>query len=174
DITFGLYASTESYRYEDPADPINHAIGKFGATHVYTDSKFYRYDIDVNYTFLYGSPIEPYMSFESDYNSGYLWAVNESRFANISRWMDSPIEIIGNGESHGDFALLMGDSTLNTEDDFRIYRIAEFDGDVDLEGVFEGIAGNADDERILCESVEQCSEIERQDRLAAAWAVWVV
>ncbi len=174
DITFGLYASTESYRYEDPADPINHAIGKFGATHVYTDSKFYRYDIDVNYTFLYGSPIEPYMSFESDYNSGYLWAVNDSRFENISRWLDSPIEIIGNGQSHGDFALLMGNSTLNIQDDFRIYRIAEFDGDMDLEGLFEGIAGNADDERILCESVEQCSEIERLERLSTIWAVWVV
>ena len=174
DITFGLYAKTESYPYVDPNDPINHAIGKFGATYVYTDSEFYVYDIDVNYTFLYGSPIEPYMSFESDYNSGYLWAVNESRFENISRWVDSPIEIIGNGESHGDFALLMGDSTLNVQDDFRIYRVAEFDGEVDLEGLFAGIAGNQDDERILCGSVEQCSEIEWQDRLAAAWAVWVV
>ena len=174
DITFALYSSTESYRYEDPNDPINHAIEKFQATHVYTDSKFYRYDIDINYTFLFGSPIEPYKSFESEYNSGYLWSVNQSRFANISQWLEYPLEIDGGGVSHGDFALIGENSTLETHSNASVYRIVEFSGDVDLESLFETLAGGSQDGRVLCGSVTQCAGIDRLDHVETKWAVWVV
>ena len=174
DITFALYSSTESYRYEDPNDPINHAIEKFQATHVYTESRFYRYDIDINYTFLFGSPIEPYRGFESEYNSGYLWSVNQSRFANISQWLEYPLEIDGEGVSHGDFALIEGGSTLKTHTIASVYRIVEFSDTPDLEGLFDTLAGGLDDDRVLCSSVAQCTEINRQDRVDTTWAVWVI
>ena len=59
DITIGLHSQTESYRPEDRYYPYLQAIDKFEATHIFTQDRRYRFDIDVNESFLFGSPIEP-------------------------------------------------------------------------------------------------------------------
>lgn len=174
DITFGLYAGTEAYRYIEPTDPINHAIEMFDATHVYTDSKWYRYDIDVNYTYLYGSPIEPEKSFHSEYNTGFVWTVNESKMENLSLWNEVPLIINGPGSSYGNFALLEANATLSSHPRADIYRIIELNNSQELSGIFEVLSTGVEDNPIICTSVASCEQFNREDNMESIWAVWVV
>jgi hypothetical protein len=174
DITFGLYASTESYRYIEPSNPINHAIEMFDATHIYTDSKFYRYDIDVNYTYLYGSPIEPQKSFHSEYNTGFVWTVNESKMENISLWSEVPLIINGAGTSYGNFALLEANATLSSHPSADIYRIIELNNSQELSSIFDVLSTSVEDNRIICSSITSCEQFNREDNMGSIWAIWVV
>ena len=174
DITFGLYASTESYRYIEPSNPINHAIEMFDATHIYTDSKFYRYDIDVNYTYLYGSPIEPQKSFHSEYNTGFVWTVNVSKMENISLWSEVPLIINGAGTSYGNFALLEANATLSSHPSADIYRIIELNNSQELSSIFDVLSTSVEDNRIICSSITSCEQYNRAENMESIWAVWLV
>ena len=174
DITFGLYASTESYRYIEPSNPINHAIEMFDATHIYTDSVFYRYDIDVNFTYLYGSPIEPQKSFLSEYNSGFLWTVNESKMENVSLWSEVPLIINGTGSTYGNFALLEVNSSLLNHSSAEVYRIIELNSVAEIDELFNIISQDVFDDRIICSTITSCEQFNREENMESIWAVWLV
>lgn len=174
DITFALYASTETYPYLEPNNTINHAIERFDASHIYTDSYLHRYDIDVNYTYLYGSPIEPEKSFHSEYNTGFLWTVNESKLENVSLWYEVPLIINGPGSSYGNFALLEANATLSSHPSADIYRIIELNNSQELVGIFDVLSTGVEDNRIICSSVASCEQFNREDNMESIWAVWVV
>ena len=97
DITMGLYSEMPCFRYEDPEYSMLQAINKFEPTHVFTQDTQYRYDIDVNSTFLFGSPIEPIKVFSSYKYVGRLWEVDQERLVQSDWWRNSPIEVKGNG-----------------------------------------------------------------------------
>ena len=174
DITFGLYASTEAYRYVEPTNPINHGIDMFDATHIYTDSAFYRYDIDINLTYLHGSPIEPEKSFHSDYNSGFLWTVNKSKMENISLWEDEPLEINGVGSSYGNFAFLEANATLFSHSSTDVYRIIHLSNTAEMEELFNILSQDGFDDRIICSTITSCEQYSREENMESIWAVWLV
>ena len=171
DITLGLYAETPSYRYEDPNYPMLQAINKFQASHVFTQDTLFRYDIDINSTFLFGSPIEPVKEYTSNEHIGRLWKVNSDRLDQSDWWRNSTIEVNGNGAHFGDFVWLENGSNFELLEDTTIRRIYEVNTELVLGEIFEVLANNR--QNLLCDSVEVCSEYSRTDHLEQNWGVWM-
>ena len=172
DITMGLYSQMPCYRYEDPEYPMLQAINKFDPTHVFTQDMQYRYGIDVNSTFLFGSPIEPVKVFSSDKYVGRLWEVDQSRLVQSDWWRNSTIEINGSGAHYGDFIWLENGSNFELLEDTAIHRIFETNSERVLGGIFETLVQNR--QNLLCDSLESCSEYSRTDHLEHNWAVWMI
>ena len=171
DITMGLYSQTPSYRYEDPKYSMLQAINKFEATHIFTQDKGYRYDIDINATFLLGSPIEPVKVFSADKYKGRLWDVESTRLEQSDWWRNSTIEINGTGVKHGDFMWLEVDSNFDLLNNTAIYQIYETDSKLNLDEVFEVLSERPED--LMCSSIQDCSVYNRSEHLDSNWAVWM-
>jgi hypothetical protein len=172
DITMGLYSQTPCFRYEDPEYSMLQAINKFDPTHVFTQDQQYRYDIDINATFLFGSPIEPDKLFSSDKYIGRLWEVNETRLEDSDWWRNSTIEVHGNGAHYGDFIWLENGSNFDLLEDTGVYRIYETNSGIILGDIFEVLTLNR--ENLLCDSVKECSNFNRYEHLDMEWAVWMI
>ena len=171
DITIGLYSQTPSFRYEDPEYSMLQAINKFEATHVFTQDSGYRYNIDINATFLLGSPIEPVNVFSAgDYN-GRLWEVDSTRLEQSDWWRNSTVQINGTGVHYGDFIWLETDSNFEALDNTSIYRIYQTDSDLDLNEVFDVLSLQEKD--LICNSIEDCSSFVRSEHLDSNWGVWM-
>jgi hypothetical protein len=171
DITMGLYSETPCYRYEDPEYSMLQAINKFEATHVFTQDSYYRYDIDVNSTFLFGSPIEPVQVFTSKEFTGRLWSVDSSRLEQSDWWRNSTVQIHGNGSHYGDFVWLKASSDFEMLENTAIYRIHEVESTLELDDMFEVLVDTPED--LLCDSLESCSSFSRSEHLGQNWAVWL-
>jgi hypothetical protein len=171
DITMGLYSETPCYRYEDPEYSMLQAINKFDATHVFTQDSQYRYDIDVNSTFLFGSPIEPVQVFTSNDFTGRLWSVDSSRLEQSDWWRNSTVQIQGDGAHYGDFVWLEASSDFEILEHTAIYRIHEVESALDLDDMFEVLVDTPED--LLCDSLESCSSFSRSEHLGQNWAVWL-
>jgi hypothetical protein len=172
DITMGLYSQTPCFRYEDPEYSMLQAINKFEATHVFTQDLQYRYDIDVNSTFLYGSPIEPVKVFSSNKYVGRLWEVDQSRLAQSDWWRNSTIEVNGSGAHYGDFIWLENGSKFDLLEYTAIRQIYETNSEIVLGDIFDILTQNR--QNLLCDSVESCSEFSRSEHLEMNWAVWMI
>ena len=171
DITMGLYSETPCYRYEDPEYSMLQALNKFEATRVFTQDSHYRYDIDVNSTFLFGSPIEPVQVFTSKEFTGRLWSVDHSRLEQSDWWRNSTVPINGNGTHYGDFVWLEASSDFEMLENTAIYRIHEMDSPLELALVFDVLSVTP--ENLLCDSQESCSSFHRSEHLEQNWAVWM-
>ena len=172
DITMGLYSQTPCFRYEDPEYSMLQAINKFEVTHVFTQDSHYRYDIDINSTFLYGSPIEPVKLFSSDEYTGRLWEVDQSRLVESDWWRNSTVEIYGNGEHHGDFIWLENGSQFDLLENTAINRIFQTKAEIVLGDIFDVLTQNR--QNLLCDSLESCSEYNRIDHIESNWAIWMI
>ena len=172
DITMGLYSQTPCFRYEDQNYSMLQAINKFDPTHVFTQDSQYRYDIDINSTFLFGSPIEPAKVFSADHFLGRLWSVNDSRLEQADWWRNSTVEINGEGAHYGDFLWVANGSTFELLDHTSVRRILQTDGGVTLGETFDVLTN--DQQRLLCNSVADCSIYDRTQHLQEHWAVWMV
>ena len=172
DITMGLYSQMPCFRYEDPKYSMLQAINKFEATHVFTQDVHYRYDIDINSTFLYGSPIEPVKVFSSEEYVGRLWKVDQSRLTQSDWWRNSTIEVNGNGMHYGDFVWLENGSNFELLEHTAVHRIYQVNTEMVLQEIFDVLAHNP--QRLLCDSVEDCSQYSRTEHLEQNWAVWMV
>ena len=172
DITMGLYSQTPSFRYEDPEYSMLQAINKFEATHVFTQDSGYRYDIDVNATFLFGSPIEPVKVFSYNEYSGRLWEVESSRMEQSDWWRNSTVEITGSGVQYGDFVWLENDSDFQMLDNTEIYRIYGTPTQLELHEVFSVLSERPED--LICNSVEDCSEFNRNEHLGTNLGIWMI
>jgi hypothetical protein len=171
DITMGLYSQTPSFRYEDPEYSMLQAINKFDATHVFTQDSGYRYDIDINATFLFGSPIEPVKVFSANGYSGRLWEVDTTRLEQSDWWRNSTVEISGNGMHYGDFIWLENNSDFKMLDGTVIYRIYGGVSMLGLEGVFDVLSKQT--EGLICNSIEDCSEFNRNEHLDVNLGIWM-
>ena len=172
DNTMGLFAETPCFRYEDQEFPMLQAINKFQASHIFTQDSDYMYDIDVNSTFLFGSPIEPIKEYTSNERIGRLWQVNSERLNQSDWWRNSTIEINGSGAHYGDFIWLENGSNFELLEDTAIDRIYETNSEMGLRDIFNTLAHNR--ESLLCDSLESCSEYSRADHLEHNWAVWMI
>ena len=172
DITIGLYSQIPSFRYEDPEYSMLQAINKFEATHVFTQDSGYRYDIDVNATFLFGSPIEPVKVFSDNEYSGRLWEVDSTRLEQSDWWRNSTVEITGNGVHYGDFIWLENNSDFQMLDNTEIYRIYSTTKQLKLDEVFDVLSQRP--ENLICNSVEDCSEFNRNEYLDANLGIWMI
>lgn len=172
DITMGLYSQTPCFRYEDPEYSMLQAISKFEVTHVFTQDSHFRYDIDINSTFLYGSPIEPVKLFSSNEYAGRLWEVDQSRLLESDWWRNSTIEIYGNGEHYGDFIWLENGSQFDLLENTAINRIFETKAEMFLGDIFDVLTQNR--QNLLCDSLESCSEYNRTDHMESNWAIWMI
>ena len=172
DITMGLYSQMPCFRYEDPKYSMLQAINKFEATHVFTQDVHYRYDIDINSTFLYGSPIEPVKVFSSEEYVGRLWKVDQSRLTQSDWWRNSTIEVNGNGMHYGDFVWLENGSNFELLEHTAVHRIYQVNTEMVLQEIFDVLAHNP--QRLLCDSAEDCSQYSRTEHLEQNWAVWMV
>ena len=172
DITLGLYAETPSYRYEDQNFPILQAINKFEASHIFTQDTLFRYDIDINSTFLFGSPIEPVKEYTSNEHTGRLWKVNSDRLNQSDWWRNSTIEVNGNGAHFGDFVWLENGSNFELLEDTAIHRIYQVNTEMVLQEVFDVLAHNR--QNLLCDTIEGCSHYNRTEYLEQNWAVWMI
>ena len=171
DITMGLYSETPCYRYEDPEYSMLQAINKFEATHVFTQDSHYRYDIDVNSTFLFGSPIEPIQVFTSNDFTGRLWSVDHLRLEQSDWWRNSTVQINGSGVHYGDFVWLEASSDFEMLESTAIVRILELDSTLELDAAFDVLAVSPED--LLCDSEESCSSFVRSQHLDRNWAIWM-
>ena len=172
DITLGLYAETPSYRYEDQNFPILQAINKFEASHIFTQDTLFRYDIEINSTFLFGSPIEPVKEYTSNEHTGRLWKVNSDRLNQSDWWRNSTIEVNGNGAHFGDFVWLENGSNFELLEDTAIHRIYQVNTEMVLQEVFDVLAHNR--QNLLCDTIEGCSQYNRTEYLEQNWAVWMI
>ena len=172
DNTMGLFAETPCFRYEDQEFPMLQAINKFQASHIFTQDTDYMYDIDVNSSFLFGSPIEPVKEYTSNERTGRLWQVNSERLNQSDWWRNSTIEINGSGAHYGDFIWLENGSNFELLEDTAIHRIYETNSEMVLGDIFNTLAHNR--ESLLCDSLESCSEYSRTDHLEHNWAVWMI
>ena len=172
DITMGLHSQLPCFRYEDQHYSMLQAINKFEPTHVFTQDIYYRYDIDVNSTFLYGSPIEPVGIFSSNQYVGRLWEVNQPRLEQSDYWRNTSIEVNGNGLHYGDFVWLEAGSDFELLENTAIRQIYETNSEINLDDIFIALAQNRD--RLLCDSVDGCSEFNRTEHIQRNWAVWMV
>ena len=172
DITMGLYSETACFRYEDQEYSMLQAINKFQASHVFTQDTQFRYGIDINSTFLFGSPIEPIKEYTSNERTGRLWQVNSDRLTQSDWWRNSTVEMNGSGAHYGDFIWLENGSEFELLEETAIQRIYQVNTDLVLEEIFEVLANNR--QKLLCDSVEGCSEYNRTDHLEHTWAVWMV
>ena len=171
DITMGLYSEIPCFRYEDPEYSMLQAINKFEATHVFTQDTQYRYDIDVNSTFLFGSPIEPIKVFSSEKYVGRLWDVDQLRLAQSDWWRNSSIEVNGNGTHYGDFVWLENGSNFELLENTSVNRIYQVNSKTILQEIFDVLAHNRQD--LLCDTIEDCSQFNRTEHLDTNWAVWM-
>jgi hypothetical protein len=172
DTTMGLFAETPCFRYEDQEFPMLQAINKFQASHVFTQDSDYMYDIDINSTFLFGSPIEPVKEYTSNERTGRLWEVNSARLDQSDWWRNSTIEINGSGEHYADFIWLEGGSNFNLLENTAISKIYETDSKLVLAEVFDVLSQTP--QNLLCDSSESCISISRSEHHETNWAVWMV
>ena len=172
DITMGLHSETSCFRYEEQWYPILQAINKFNASHVFTQDIEFRYDIDINSTFLFGSPIEPVKEYTLNERTGRLWQVNSERLNQSDWWRNSTIEINGSGAHFGDFIWLENGSNFELLEHTAIHRIYETNSEMILGDIFFTLVQNR--QNLLCDSLESCSEFTRDDHLEYNWAVWMM
>ena len=147
------------------------AINKFEATHVFTQDSEYRYDIDVNVTFLLGSPIEPVKVFSNDEYTGRLWEVESTRLEQADWWRNNTVQIYGTGVHYGDFVWLEINSNFEAPAGTGIFRIYETDLDLDLTEAFDVLSQQ--EAGLICNSIEECSSFVRSEHLDSNWGVWM-
>ena len=169
DITMGLHSQIESYRPEDQYYPYLQAIDKFDATHIFTQDRRYRFDIDVNESFLFGSPIEPVSAISVNGETGRIWEVSHSRLEQADYWQNNSLDIDSSIQS-GDFVWVPSDINFELPDNVSVFRILSTGPELDLDELFDA---QITPSLLKCDSQISCSSIDRSDSLEENWAFWV-
>lgn len=168
DITFGLYTATPAYRYENPERPFLHAIEKFQATHVFTQDIDHRYDIDVNATWLLGSPLEPLNSMTVDGRTGRLWEVNLTRWAEADSWRSHTGQ--ANATAGGDFRWFAPEIPVLNPEGAVPHRMVRTGNTLDMPELFDALVNRT--EAVACNTVASCGDVVPAAQSSEAWAVW--
>ena len=169
DITMGLHSQTETYRPENQYYPYLQAIEKFDATHIFTQDQRYRFDIDVNESFLFGSPIEPLASISVNGETGRIWEVNHGRLEQADYWQNNSLDIDSSIQS-GDFVWVPSNTNFELPDNVSIFRILATGDSLNLDELFDAHINSS---LLKCDSEESCSSIDRSNHLEENWAFWI-
>ena len=169
DITMGLHSQTESYRPEDQYYPYLQAIDKFEATHIFTQDRRYRFDIDVNESFLFGSPIEPLSKISVNGETGRIWEVDHSRLEQADYWQNNSLDIDSSIQS-GDFVWVPSGKNFELPDNVAVFRILATGSELDLDELFDA---HITPSLLMCDSQISCSSIDRSNHIEENWAFWV-
>ena len=174
DWNLELYSSITSYQYNNSQDPVYNSIMDFEASHVFTQSRGWRYDVDVNWSYLYGSPIEPFEYYWSGSTEGYLWGVNNSRMVTHDWWVNQTVILTGGGEMFADFMYLERNTTYEIPENTTISKIIRIDNNSNISSAYQSLIGSWSSAEILCHSPITCTDLERNDYLYDRWLVWIV
>lgn len=169
-----LYSSITSYQFENYEDPVYNSILHFDATHLLTQTRGWRYDVDVNWSYLYGSPIEPFEYYWSGSTEGYLWSVDESRLSTHKSWVNQTIVLTGGGETFADFMFLEHGTMFEIPEGSSVSKIIRIENNSELSSAYQAMSGGWSTAEVLCDSTLKCSEFNRNDSLDQAWLAWVV
>ena len=168
-----LYSGKTSNQFTNPNDPVYNSIIEYEASHLLTQTRGWRYDIDVNWTYLYGSPVMPFEDYWSGSTEGYLWNVNESRLSTHSWWMNQTITLLGDGSTFGDFMHLEHETMYIIPENTSISKIIYVKNDSELSSAYRAMSGGWTSAEVLCDSVAECREFSRSDYLDERWLMWV-
>ena len=168
-----LYSSVTSYQFNNSDDPVYNSIIDFEATHVLTQTRGWRYDVDVNWTYLYGSPIQPFEDYWSGLTEGYLWSVDEQRLESHNWWINQTISLTGEGDVYADFMYLQPGTMFELPLDTGPTRIIQIQNDSTLPTAYRAVSGSWTTAEILCDSLDECEELQRTDYQDQRWLVWV-
>ena len=128
----------------------------------------YRYDIDVNATWLLGSPLEPAVSVTVDGRTGRLWKVNITRWPEADSWRTHTGQ--ANATAGGDFRWFApGVSVVNPEG-AAPHRMVRTGKTLDMPAVFDALVNRT--EAVACDSVASCGNVVLNTPPSEAWAVW--
>lgn len=172
DWNLELYSSITSYQFNNSDDPVYNSIIDFEATHVMTQTRGWRYDVDVNWTYLYGSPIQPFEDYWSGLTMGYLWSVDELRLESHHWWMNQTILLSGEGERFADFIDLHQETTFELPAGTSATRIIQIPNNTEISTAYRAISGGWTSAELLCDSSYDCGELQRSDYLDQRWLVW--
>ena len=173
-VNLELYSSITSYQYNNSQDPVYNSIMDFKASHVLTQSRGWRYDVDVNWSYLYGSPIEPFEYYWSGSTEGYLWSVNDSRLASHAWWENQTITLNGEGETFADFIYLKQNTTYEIPGNTTVSKIIRSGNNSELSSAYYAMSGEWSNAEILCDTRQNCEGFNRTHSLDETWLVWVV
>ena len=174
DITVGLYAATETYRFGAPSnDPISDSIRVVEATHVFTHPTHNRFDFERNWTYLLGSPIQPFADVSTDKAEGYVWSVDEERLEQRAWWLTVNTTINGTGGQSGDLIWLKRNATVSWPDNTSVTQIVRYEGGEISAQSFTDLLSNTGG-AVLCDTIEECSKVERSTHLDEQWLMWGV
>ena len=173
-VNLELYSSVTSYQYNNSQDPVYNSIMDFEASHVFTQSRGWRYDVDVNWSYLYGSPIEPFEYYWSGSTEGYLWSINHSRLTSHTWWENQSIILTGEGETYADFLYLKQNATYELPGNTSVSKIIRSGNNSDLSNAYFAMSGGWSNAEILCNTIQDCEGFSRLDYLDESWLMWVI
>lgn len=173
DITIGLYATNEAYRFGPSTDPVADSILVVDGTHVFTHTSMNRFSFELNWTYLLGSPMTPFADVSTDEVNGYVWKTDHARLDERGWWLDNQGAVNGTGGQSGDMVWLSEEATFSWPDNTAPNIIVRYDGPSPKASVFNALL-NDDHPDVLCRTLETCSELERSTHLDEQWLMWGV
>jgi hypothetical protein len=173
DITVGLYATNEAYRFGPSTDPVADSILVVDGTHVFTHTSMNRFSFELNWTYLLGSPMTPLADVSTENVNGYVWEVDPSRLDERRWWLENPGAVNGTGGQSADMVWLGEEATFSWPDNTAPHLIVRYDGPLPNAGVFNALLSEEHPD-VLCRTLESCSELERSTHYDEQWLMWGV
>lgn len=171
DITVGLYASNEAYRFGPSTDPVADSILVVDGTHVFTHTSMNRFSFELNWTYLLGSPMTPFADVSTEHVNGYVWETDHTRLDDRAWWLENPGVINGTGGKSADMVWLDEGATFSWPENTAPHLIVRFEGPSPNAEVFNALLSEEHPD-VLCRTLESCSELERSTYSNEQWLLW--
>ena len=171
DITVGLYATNEAYRFGPSTDPVSDSILVVDGTHVFTHTSMNRFSFELNWTYLLGSPMTPFADVSTEKVNGYVWETDHVRLDERGWWLENQGALNGTGGQSGDMVWLDEGATFSWPTDTAPHLIVRYDGPSPNAGVFNALLSEEHPD-VLCRTLETCSELERSTHHDERWLMW--
>lgn len=171
DITVGLYASNEAYRFGPSTDPVADSILVVDGTHVFTHTSMNRFSFELNWTYLLGSPMTPFADVSTEHVNGYVWETDHVRLDERRWWLENPGVVNGTGGQSADMVWLDEGATFSWPENTAPHLIVRFEGPSPNAGVFNALLSKEHPD-VLCRTLESCYELERSTYSNEQWLMW--
>ena len=173
DITVGLYASNEAYRFGPSTDPVADSILVVDGTHVLTHTSKNRFAFERDWTYLLGSPMTPFADVSTEHVNGYVWETDHTRLDDRAWWLENRAILNGTGGQSGDMVWLDEETTVSWPENTAPNLIVRYDGVSPSADLFTALLSEEHPD-VLCRSLETCAEVERSTHLDEGWLMWGV
>ena len=173
DITVGLYASNEAYRFGPSTDPVADSMLVVDGTHVFTHTSKNRFTFERDWTYLLGSPMTPFADVSTEHVNGYVWETDHTRLDDRAWWLENQAILNGTGGQSGDMVWLDEETTVSWPENTAPNLIVRYDGVSPSADLFTALLSEEHPD-VLCRSLETCAEVERSTHLDEGWLMWGV